>query len=106
MSDNLDQQLACLFAAAREEQPDTIRHEWGFETRVMARLREDRSLALSMCAWAWRLCPFFAALALAAGLWSRSTDARVRADSSFLMEVSQVGDEQALIRFLTGGPSL
>jgi hypothetical protein len=103
MSDNSDQQLARLFSAAREAQPDTSRHEWGFETRVMARIREDRSLVTSMFAWAWRLCPFFAALALAAGLWSRSTDARVRADSSLLVEVSQAGDEQALVGYLTGG---
>jgi hypothetical protein len=69
----------------------------------MARLREDRDLVSAMFTAAWRLCPFFAALALAASLWSRSTDARVRADSSFLVEVSQARDERALVGLLTGG---
>ena len=105
MSDNPDQQLERLFAAARTEEPDTTRHQWGFETRVMARLREERSATASMFALAWRLCPFFAALALAAGLWSRSTDARVRADSSLLVEVAQAGEERALVGYLTGGGS-
>ncbi len=103
MSSNSDEQMERLFEAARDEQPDTTRDEWGFETRVMARLREERDLSTSTFAWAWRLCPFFAALALAAGLWSRTTDARVRASSSLVTEVSQAGDEQAMVRYLTGG---
>jgi hypothetical protein len=105
MSDNPDQQLERLFSAVREEQPDTTRHQWGFETRVIARLHEERTVTASMFAWAWRLCPFFAVLALAAGIWSRSTDARVRADSSLLVEVAQAGEERALVGYLTGGGS-
>jgi hypothetical protein len=103
MSDKSDHNLERLFSAARAAEPDTTRHQWGFETRVLARIREERTLVTSMFSWAWRLCPFFAALALAAGLWSRSTDARVRADSSFIAEVAQAGDEQALVGYLTGG---
>ena len=103
MSVNPDEQLERLFSAARTAQPDTTRHQWGFETRVMARIREERTVTASTFAWAWRLCPFFAALALAAGIWSRSTDARVRADSSLLVEVAQAGEERTLVGYLTGG---
>ena len=62
-----DDQLDRLFSAAREDVADTSRAEYAFETRVLARLRAERGG--SWLAWAWRLCPYFAALALAAGAW-------------------------------------
>ena len=60
--------LDSLFRAAREDEDDSSRIEFGFETRVLARIREERSS--SWLAWAARLCPFAAALALAAGVWA------------------------------------
>ena len=62
-----DDPLDRLFAAARADVPDTSALEFGFETRLLARLRQDRSPA--WFSWAWRLSPYFAALALAAGAW-------------------------------------
>ncbi len=59
--------LDALFRAAREDAPDTSRAEFGFETRVLARIRAERRA--SWQGWAWRLCPFFASLAVAAGAW-------------------------------------
>jgi hypothetical protein len=56
-----------LFAATRECQPDTARLDFGFEARVLAKIREERSGGLF--SWAWRMCPYFAALAIAAGAW-------------------------------------
>lgn len=64
---NADDPLDKLFASARAEPLDTGRAEFGFETRVLARIREERTG--SWFSWAWRLCPYFAALALAAGAW-------------------------------------
>ena len=63
-----DETLDRLFAAAREHQADTRRLDLGFEGRVLSRVREERSGA--WFSWAWRLCPYFAALALAAGAWA------------------------------------
>jgi hypothetical protein len=63
-----DERLDRLFAAAREHQPDSSVLEYGFETRVLARIREERSGA--WFSWAWRMCPYFAALAAAAGAWA------------------------------------
>ena len=64
-----DEELDSLLRAARAEAPaDLGRIEFGFETRLLARLREERRS--SWLAWAWRLCPFAAALAIAAGVWS------------------------------------
>jgi hypothetical protein len=63
-----DESIDRLFAAARSHQPDTARLEFGFEARVLARVREESSV--SWFGWAWRMCPYFAALALAAGAWA------------------------------------
>ena len=60
--------LAPLFRAVREDADDSRRIEYGFETRVLARVREERSS--SWLAWAARLCPFAAALAIVVGVWS------------------------------------
>ena len=62
--------LDSLFRAVRDDAPDTSRMEFGFETRVMARIRTERRS--SWQGWAWRLCPFFTALAVAAGSWMYS----------------------------------
>src|SRR4051794_18962958 len=72
MNDNPDPKLYALFAAARAAAPDTSRLEYGFETRLSARLREENGA--SLFAWAWRLCPFFAALALAVAWWSHAAE--------------------------------
>ena len=60
--------LDALFRASRENTGDFDRLEYGFETRTLARIREERGT--SWLAWAARLCPFAAALALAAGVWA------------------------------------
>ena len=64
---NPNDPLDALFRAARENADDFGRIEYGFETRMLARIREERSS--SWLAWAARLCPFAAALALLAGVW-------------------------------------
>jgi len=63
--------LDALFRAARENadfEKSGDHLEYGFETRTLARIREERGT--SWLAWATRLCPFAAALALAAGVWT------------------------------------
>lgn len=65
MSDNLDK----LLQAARQAKPDTSRLEFGFETRLLARLRAERAAAAPWYALAWRLAPVFAAVVLAWGVW-------------------------------------
>ena len=99
MKHNSDHQLDALLRAAREQPLETSRAEFGFETRLMARLREERRGSVN--AWAWKLAPFFAALALAAGLWSRTT-ARVDVDSHALAEAVQTADERVLMAYMTG----
>lgn len=68
-----DDALDALFAAARVERPDTSRAEFGFETRLLARLAAKRSYRggwAEFSVWCWRLIPAFAVITLAAGLWT------------------------------------
>ena len=101
MNNESDTQLDALFRAVRTEAPDTARAQFGFETRLMARLREDRGA--SIFAWAWKLAPFFAAIALAAGWWGRLTMAQVETTASAMADVALKGDDYALVSFVTGG---
>lgn len=99
MKNNADQKLDALLRAAREPR-DTSRAEFGFETRLMARIRQESSS--SVFAWAWKLAPFFAALAIAAGLWSHR-NSRVDFDANALAAATQSSDERVLTAFMTGG---
>ena len=101
MNDNPDPQLDAFFHAIRTAAPDTARAEFGFETRLMARLREERGTGIF--AWAWKLTPFFAAIALAAGWWGRLSIAQVETTASAVAEVALKGDDYALVSFVTGG---
>jgi hypothetical protein len=100
MNNDADHHLEALFRAARLEPRDTARAELGFETRLMARLREERSW--SVVSWAWKLAPFFAALAVAAGVWSRTAGARTDAEATVLAEAARGGEERLLVAYMTG----
>jgi len=63
--------LDTLFRAAREQAGDFDHLEYGFETRTLALIRNEREeRGASWIAWATRLCPYAAALAIAAGAWT------------------------------------
>ena len=68
------EKLDMLFARAREYEPDISAVEFGFETRVMARVRAEREKErhVSLFNLAWRLLPVFTALVVGMGIWSYS----------------------------------
>ena len=99
MNDDPEEKLSALFAAARADERDTSRVEFGFETRLAARLREESGGSLS--AWAWKLCPFFAALALAAAWWGQ-VNLRAEAATQIVTEATQPNEEQVLLAYMTG----
>lgn len=68
MNDNLDK----LFKAARADERDTARVQYGFETRLLARLRHERAQEQPWYAFAWRLVPVFAAVVVVLGVWGQS----------------------------------
>lgn len=99
---NPDENLDRLLRAVRASESTEHSGEFAFETRVLARLREERGSSLFM--WAWRLAPFFGVLAVAAGLWSRSATAAADSVGSLLAEASQSREEATLVSFFTGTP--
>jgi hypothetical protein len=66
---NPDPELDSLFALARQRRADTSAIEYGFETRVMARLRAEKGVGSIWAMVSWRMMPFFAACVLALTVW-------------------------------------
>jgi len=73
-----------LFDAAREEAVDTSRLEFAFETRLLARIRDEQTS--SIFAWAWKLAPFFAAVVIAVGLWNRPSAAELNGTATMVAD--------------------
>jgi hypothetical protein len=99
MPENNPTLLDRLLAAARAE-PDVSRLEYAFETRLLARLHEESGPSLFACAW--KLCPFFAVLATAAGVWCYLTQAPILNGQRMYVEASRQGEESALLTHFTG----
>lgn len=78
MKTDPEQKLNELFRAARASRRDTSRAEFAFETRLLARIRAEREQGgwLGSLIWAWRLCPAFAAVAVALAIWLAASGAR------------------------------
>jgi len=95
-----DEELNQLFRSARAHQPDTSRAEYGFETRLLARLRTDREQPAPWYAFTWKLMPAFAAVVVVIGV---RTVMELGADSNSL-QTAIAGDheENTLVTYLTG----
>jgi len=74
MKGNAERRLDNLFAAARPVKHDTSAAEEFFETRLMARIRENRERLRHWFSWVWRLTPAFMAVALVLGVFSLFMD--------------------------------
>jgi hypothetical protein len=94
MSDNLDK----LFKAARAARRDTSSAEFGFETRLLARLRAERTQSAPWVAFAWKLVPAFAAIVIALSVWNYAGAASVDLPTAIVGNT----DESALASYLTG----
>ncbi len=95
-----DEQLNELFKAARSAKRDTARVEFGFETRLLARLRAERSQTGPWYAFAWKLMPVFAAIVVALGAWNV---AGFRSDPADLnAAITANTDESPVASYLAG----
>jgi hypothetical protein len=94
-----DEKLDKLFAAARGVKPDTARAEYGFETRLTARLRAEREQDMPWYAFAWKLVPTFAAVVVALGVWTFIDSNAGDLQSA----ITGDHDETTLAAFFTGG---
>ena len=77
-----DEQLNQLFQATRGSRPDTSRAEYGFETRLLAALREEREQTTPWAALTWRLMPVFAAIVVVTGVWSYNVQSQAGAEAA------------------------
>ena len=94
-----DKRLDKLFAAARGNKPDTSRAEYGFETRLAARLRAEREQSMPWYAFAWKLVPAFAAIVVALGIWTYTDSSATDLQSA----IPGDRDENTLVNFFSGG---
>jgi|SRR4029453_15144275 hypothetical protein len=99
---NPDETIDRLLRAARDGAPDTARLEFAFETRLLARLREERSA--SIFAWAWRLAPFFGAVVLAVGLWNRASAAQLNATANLMADAVRQHPERLILSLTAREP--
>jgi hypothetical protein len=95
-----DDQLNELFKTARTAKPDTARAEFGFETRLLARLRAGKTAETPWFAFAWKLMPVFAAIVMALGVWNF---ADIRSDPADLnAAITANVDESPVASYLAG----
>lgn len=98
--DPKDIKLEKLFSAARRAELYDTNREYGFETRVMAKILMTREAEKPVLAWAWRLIPVFLSLVVLLGIWTSASEPPHLTD---LSEVAAIGNEEAmLMASLTG----
>jgi hypothetical protein len=95
-----DERLDNLFKTARQATRDTARAEFGFETRLMARLRAERAQKTSWLAFAWKLMPVFAAIVMALGIWNLASASSERTDLASVITADT--DESPVVSHLAG----
>ncbi|MGD0884266.1 MAG: hypothetical protein ABSA46_05195 [Thermodesulfovibrionales bacterium] len=99
-NDPFDNRLDRLFAAARKTECYESARAYGFETRVMARIRSNRAVQRPFLLWAWRTIPIFVSLVIFLGIWIYASEPHYMVD---LSEVAKIGDEEAILTaFLAG----
>lgn len=95
-----EERLERLFEAARRYAPHRTESEAGFETRLMARIRADRTRETPFPVWAWRLVPAFLALVILFGIWAYRAETH---DTTDLSAITKIGNEEAVLTaFLAG----
>jgi hypothetical protein len=97
---NPDQKLDALFRLARTETRDSDSTEFAFETRLLARLREERGAAWFTIAL--RFAPICAALVIAAAAWCSSWTS-LDPDPAVAWDAVQSGGVSALSAWLPEG---
>jgi hypothetical protein len=92
-----NEELNHFFAAARTHRRETSRQEFGFETRLLARIRASR-VDSALILWAWRLCPCFASIVFASAWWA------AMAEKEFRLNAGQTdrAEEVVLVESITG----
>ncbi len=72
--DRADDRLEELFELARQSKYDTGRIEYGFETRVMARIKEQGAGQTLFFSWALKLMPALIVVVIMISAWAHMED--------------------------------
>jgi hypothetical protein len=99
-TDPNEDKLDGLFAAARKAEPYKKEIEYGFETRLMAKIQAKRERQMPFFFWAWRLIPVFASIVIFLGIWIYSSRYSHMIDLSEITSISN--EETTVVAFLTG----
>jgi hypothetical protein len=95
-----DENLDRLFAAARRAEPYRSEIEYGFETRLMAKIRARNEGRAPYLLWSWRLIPVFISLIILIGIWTYTAESPSVID---INAITRIGNEEAMLTaFLTG----
>jgi len=101
MENNGDEErLERLFEAARKSQPYNTEIEYGFETRVMAKIKAEREKRKPFFSWSWRLMPAFVSAVLILGIWTYMAEHQQWVDLSSIAGINH--EETMLVASLTG----
>lgn len=95
-----DDKLNSLFAEASKAAFYDTALENGFETRLIARVRETRGDHMSFLLWAWRLIPVFLSVIIFLGVWYYLSKPNQGIDLSALAGTGT--EENMLVAYLTG----
>jgi len=89
-----------LLALARRAKGEPSRLQEGFETRLLARIREERERKASWFQWAWQLAPVFLAIVMFLGVWNYV--ARPVPPADLHSAIAGGGEEEQLLRLWEG----
>ncbi len=92
--------LERLFDLARRAKDEPSPREEGFESRVLARVREERERKRAWSSWAWRLAPLLLALVVFLGLWNYVSYPVSPPD--LYAAISGGGEEEQFVHLWTG----
>lgn len=99
-NDPSDAKLDRLFAAARKAELYTADKEYGFEARVMTKIRGKREGLMPFGFWAWRLIPVLVSLVILMGILMYASEPRYTIDLNAM--TGTANEEAVLTAFLTG----
>ena len=100
MENDRDDDIERLFAVARRSQPYDAQLEYGFETRVMAKIKDRRDSQKPFFLWAWRLIPALVTVVLMLGIWTYISEQRQFTGLSSIAGINN--EETMLVASLTG----
>ncbi len=100
MKDDPGGRLARLLELSRKAKEEPHPLEQGFETRLLARIREERERKGAFSSWAWRLAPVLLAVVVFLGVWNY-VSLPVQSPDLYAA-VAGGGDEEQLVHLWTG----